>query len=143
MLEDNKNRGLLKVALGVSVGLLAAAAAYAAVVLIAFRPSCGYDIKETPSPDHSRKAVVVVANCGATVSYVTSVHLVGTRDTFDPGSRDYFFAVKGKNDIQIIWTEDYYKFGAILFNVRHEKPETIYRQAAVWNAHRIGYQEKQ
>ena len=111
-------------------------------------PHCGYEIlREAPSPDNTRKAVVVVSNCGATTPFVTLVYLIRYDETFDSQTsdskkNDFFFSVKGRNDIDIVWNENYYHYNAVLFKVIYQKPETIYRQAVVWRTDRFEYEPR-
>src|SRR4051794_13834031 len=115
---ENRMSTFTKILLALAVvAAIVVAIPYSLLVASLPNPSWAYDIKNTPSPDDTRKVVVVVANCGATTPYVTAVHLVSTREEFDPASKNFFFAVKGINDIEIVWNENYYPFRAVPFKV--------------------------
>ena len=134
------------------LGLLAACLLLALIVVgplaIVGSPHCGYEtLREVPSPDNTRKAVVVIANCGATTPFVTLVYLIRYDEifdsqTFDFKRDDFFFSVKGRNDINIVWNENFYHYNAVLFKVIYQKPETIYRQAIVWGTQRFEFEER-
>jgi hypothetical protein len=105
-------------------------------------PSCGHKIvREYPSPNGHRVAMVILTNCGATTPFVSSVAMKYSGEKFDLDKnffleKDFFFSVKGLNDIQVHWNDN--SDLTIIF----ERPELIYRQAIVWRTDRISYQEK-
>lgn len=111
-----------------------------------FLPSCSYElVGRFPSPYRRLTALVVVANCGATTPFVTTVG-VGSTDAFDIRAESYFFKVKGWNDSKVIWD------GNDSLTVIYERPdlmypgstnsELIYRQDKMWRDLRISYREK-
>ena len=76
----------------------------------------------------------MVTNCGATTPFVSEVQV----RIFDgpPKGIDYFFAVKGMNDMDILWDDGY------AFTIVYDRPERIYRQVLIWNSVPIKYRER-
>jgi hypothetical protein len=91
-------------------------------------------VKEVPSPNGRRIAALVVTNCGATTPFVSVVQ-VKNLDGPQEGV-DYFFAVKGIVDMDMIWDDNYN------FTIVYDRTEKIYRQVLVWNSAQIKYRER-
>jgi len=69
-------------------------------------------------------------------------HDTKPRQEIDIAGNDYFFAIGGDNDIEVVWGEN----GADLM-VSYKRPERhlqerILRQAIIWDTLRISYREK-
>ena len=91
--------------------------------------------REFQSPNGRRTAIVMRINCGATTPFVTSVAVRNEGEKFDI-SRDQMFAVKGENDIEIIWEDNSH------FTIVHGPAELIYRKIVIWRTERISYRER-
>ena len=91
-------------------------------------------VKEFPSPNARRIAALVVTNCGATTPFVSEVQVKNLDGP--PEGIDYFFAVRGVIDMDIIWDDNY------TFTVVYDRPETIYRQVLIWRSAQIKYRER-
>lgn len=70
---------------------------------------------------------------------------------FDIEGNDYFFAVGGINDIEVVWEEPFRHVGgggpSNSLTVIYRRPELsfkemIYRKAIVWDTDRISYRER-
>jgi hypothetical protein len=60
-------------------------------------------VKEFPSPDGRDAAIVGVIGCGATGPDTSFVMIKRPDKKFDIAGDDYFFAVGGVNDIEVVW----------------------------------------
>ena len=87
------------------------------------------------SPNNNQVAAVTVVNCGATTSYASTVNIkvVGGPD---PDSDDFFFSVKGRPRIEIVWSDN------DSVTVVHGRPDRVYRKAVIWRGQAISYQER-
>jgi hypothetical protein len=90
-------------------------------------------VKEFPSPNGKSIAELVVINCGATTRYA-SVVKVRNIDAPQEGL-DYFFAVDGLNDMDVVWDDNY------SFTIAYNAAE-IYRQVIIWRGATIKYRER-
>ena len=91
-------------------------------------------VKEFPSPNARRIAALVVTNCGATTPFVSEVQVKNLDGP--PEGIDYFFAVRGIIDMEILWDDNF------AFTIVYDHPETIYRQVLVWRSAQIKYRER-
>lgn len=106
-------------------------------------------VQEFPSQDGSYAAVVGVTGCGATGPDTSFVMISRPGKKFDIAGNDYFFAIGGLNDIEVVW-EGATVEGLFTYNnltVIYRRPEMhiqerILRKATVWGADRISYREK-
>src|SRR5262249_45651474 len=75
----------------VAVLLLAATAVVAISVSLSSYPSCDHQtVREFPSPNRNRAAIVFLTNCGATTPFVSSVAVRNAGETLNIET-DHFF----------------------------------------------------
>jgi hypothetical protein len=106
-------------------------------------------VKEFPSPDGRGAAIVGIMGCGATGPDTSFVMIRRPDKKFDIAGDDYFFAIGGVNDIEVVW-EGATLEGPFSYNnltVIYKRPERnfqerILRLATVWGTDRISYREK-
>jgi hypothetical protein len=90
-------------------------------------------VKEFPSPTKEHVALVVLTNCGATSSFVTSIEVRFFGRKRSDG--DYLFSVVGQNDMEVVWNDHH-------ITVAYERPTQIIRQTLIWYRQRMEYREK-
>lgn len=128
-------RDLRGLGLGLLVGLLLAIGATIAMYSgFPHYANCDHRIvREFPSPNGKRVALVIGANCGTTTLSSVAVKNEGQKFDF---AVERIFSVKGENNIEVIWGGD----GA--FTIVYDTPGLIYTQVIVWRAERISYRER-
>jgi len=60
-------------------------------------------VREFPSPDGGLTVVVGATGCGATGPDVSFVMMRRPNKKFDIAGDDYFFAIGGINEIEVVW----------------------------------------
>jgi|SRR5262245_53726624 len=106
-------------------------------------------VREFPSEDGKLVAVVGVTGCGATGPEVSFVMMRRPDKKFNIAGNDYFFAIGGLNDIEVVWegatVEGLFSYNNLTIIYKHPErhiQERILRRATVWEADRISYREK-
>ena len=85
------------------VGFRSIGASVVTCFVLACRPACEHDIRQSASaPDRRYVATVFVENCHATAPFVTMVNVRRASDEFD--ADDHVFAAKGSVAASVAWT---------------------------------------
>ena len=107
--------------------------------------TCDHKVmREFPSPNGNYVGLVIRTNCGATTQFASSVGIRNKEEEFD-ADRDFFFSVKGENNIELVWRDSPFldvTHREPLLTIIYDKGAAIYRQAIVWRAERIAYRER-
>jgi hypothetical protein len=103
-------------------------------------------VREFPSEVGNYAAVVGITGCGATGPDTSFVMIKSSRKKFQIDGDDYFFAIGGDNDIEVVWAAWGERSDTHL-TVIYKRPERhikerILRQSIVWDTLSISYRQK-
>ena len=97
---------LLKIVLGVVIGLLAIPVGFVALLFIYGGDMCGnYIHKEYLSPDARHKAVVFQRDCGATTSFSTQISIISAKEELENTKGNIYIIDGHPEDVapNLIW----------------------------------------
>jgi hypothetical protein len=63
--------------------------------------------KSIPSPNGSKAIIIFGMECGATVGFNTQASIAPAGGSFAPSDNPPFFAISGKDDVAVVWLENY------------------------------------